>query len=184
MGYSVYYSGEISVTPPLTKEHAAIFMAFSRLEPTADTNPIFAAIAASPEPDLPGYGGLFDVSEDGALIVPEEDESRHGVRLWLRLMIDHLLGPLGYVLEGEIEWTADDLDDRGCIFVQGHLVEAIDDLIFNAGPSWSPHHFVDEYLKAKLQNLIESADDTRCSSGLTVVSVKEIEALRSLLQGL
>lgn len=88
MGYSVYYRGEITVTPPLTEQHAAALKAFSRLEPTADTNPIFAAITSSPEPDLPGYGGLIDVSEDGSLIVPEEDESRHGVRLWLRLMIE------------------------------------------------------------------------------------------------
>ncbi len=184
MGYSVYYRGEISVTPPLTKQHAATLRAFSRLELTADTNSIFAAIADSPEPDLPGYGGLIDVSEDGSLIVPEEDESRHGVRLWLRLMIEHFLGPLGYVLEGEIEWTADELDDRGNIFVRGNLVEAVDDLIVNAGPSWNPNHFVDDDLKATLRSLMDSADNVGCSSDLTVVSAKEVEALRIALQSL
>lgn len=184
MGYSVYYRGEISVTPPLTEEHAATLMALSKLEPSAYTDPIFAAIASSPEPDLPGYGGLLDVSGDGSRIVPEEDESRHGVRLWLRLMIEHFLGPLGYVLEGEIEWTADDLDDRGCIFVRGNRVEAMDDLIVNPGPSWSPNHYVDENLKGLLRDLVDSADDTGCSPDLTVVSAKEVEALRHALQGL
>src|ERR1700722_11287582 len=98
MGYYVYYTGEVSVTPPLSDEHAATLIALSRLERTDATNPIFAAIAASEEPDLPGYGGLLEVADEGDLIVPEEGESRHGVRLWLRLLIEHFLRPLGYVL--------------------------------------------------------------------------------------
>jgi len=98
MGYSVYYTGEVSVTPPLSKEHTATLMELSKSERTDATNPILAAISASAEPDLPGYGGLLEVAGEGSLIVPEEGESRHGVRLWLRLLIEHFFGPLGYVL--------------------------------------------------------------------------------------
>ena len=182
MGYSVYYTGEVSVTPPLSKEHTATLMELSKSERTDATNPILAAISASAEPDLPGYGGLLEVAGEGSLIVPEEGESRHGVRLWLRLLIEHFLGSLGYVLEGEIEWTGDDPEDRGCIFVSNNLVEAVDDLIANSGPSWSPNHYIDDSLKVRLRALVDSADDTGCSPDLTVVSAKEVEALRAALQ--
>jgi len=182
MGYSVYYTGEVSVAPPLSEEHTAAVMALSKFERTDTTNPILAAIAASAEPDLPGYGGLLEVAGEGSLIVPEEGESRHGVRLWLRLLIEHFLGSLGYVLEGVIEWAGDDPEDRGCIFVSNNLVEAVDDLIVNAGPSWSPSHYIDDGLKATLRVLVDSADNTGCSPDLTVVSAKEVEALTVALQ--
>ena len=32
MPYSVYYRGEITISPPLTEEHAAVVLAFSRKE--------------------------------------------------------------------------------------------------------------------------------------------------------
>jgi len=97
MGYYVYYSGEVCVSPPLREEDTAVVRAFVNLEPTEATQSIFAAIAASAEPDLPGYGGLLEVSEDRASLVPEEDESRHGVRLCLKLLIEHFLTPKGYM---------------------------------------------------------------------------------------
>ena len=84
MGYSVYYSGEIEIAPPLTEEHAEIVLDFSNHRRTEKTAPIFAAVAASAEPDLPGYSGLFELSEERDLILPDEFESSHGLRLWLR----------------------------------------------------------------------------------------------------
>lgn len=42
MGYSVYYSGEIEIAPPLTEEHAEIVLAFSKHQRTEKTAPIFA----------------------------------------------------------------------------------------------------------------------------------------------
>lgn len=84
MGYPVYYDGEIEIVPPLTEEHAAVARDFSKGDRTGLTEPIFAAIAASDEPDLPYFCGLYEVPEDRCLLVPEEDESRHGLATWLR----------------------------------------------------------------------------------------------------
>ena len=95
MGYSVYYSGEIEIAPPLTEEDAEIVLAFSNHQRTEKTAPIFAAVAASAEPDLPGYSGLFELSEERDLILPDEFESSHGLRLWLVLLIEHFLASFG-----------------------------------------------------------------------------------------
>lgn len=64
MGYPVYYDGEIAIAPPLTEEHAAIVRDFAKGDRTDLTEPIFAAIAASDEPDLPYSCGLYEVSDD------------------------------------------------------------------------------------------------------------------------
>jgi len=178
MGYSVYYHGEISITPPLSEDHAAIVLAVSNQEKTDEARAVFDAIAASTEPDLPAYGGLFSLSDDRALIEPEEDESRHGLRLCLRLLIEHFFKPPGYVLNGEISWDGDEPDDRGWIFVKDNQIEAVDDLIVNAGPSWSPEHYADPDLKEKIQGLVDSADSEGCSADLTVVSAASLDARR------
>jgi hypothetical protein len=155
--------------------------AFFNLEQTELTQSLFAAIAASEEPDLPWYGGLLDVSEDRASLVPEEGQSNHGVRLWLRLLVEHFLAPKGYVLNGEVLWEGDGFDDSGCIYVKDNQVEAVDDLIFNAGPSWALNHYADDGLKQAIRDLLESADNTGCSPDLTVVEAKHIETVRALL---
>jgi hypothetical protein len=177
----VYYNGEIAVTPALTESDAAVLRAVTNLERTDETKAFFAAVAASPEPDLPYHAGLLEISEDREFIVPEEDESRHGFRLWLKLVIEHYLAPRGYVLNGEVTWEGEDRDDSGTIFVKDNQVEAVDDLIFNAGPSWAPNHFADDQLKQAIRDLLESEDNTGCTDDLTVVEARHVETVRSLL---
>ena len=177
----VYYNGEIAVTPALTESDAAVLRAVTNLERTDETKAFFAAVAASPEPDLPYHAGLLEISEDREFIVPEEDESRHGFRLWLKLVIEHYLAPRGYVLNGEVTWEGEDRDDSGTIFVKDNQVEAVDDLIFNAGPSWAPNHFADDQLKQAVCDLLESEDNTGCTDDLTVVEARHVETVRVLL---
>jgi hypothetical protein len=184
MGYCVYYTGEIEIAPALTEEDAEIVLDFSNNRRTEKTAPIFAAVAASAEPDLPCYSGIFELSEERDLIVPDELESSHGLRLWLVLLIEHFLAPLGYVLDGEVTWAADEADDRGSIFVKNNAVECIDDLFVNQGPSWSPKHYCDHRLKTMIQELIDSADSTGCSPDLTVVESMAVDSLREALSRL
>lgn len=184
MSYNVYYRGEIQILPPLTKEHADVVLAFSKGERTQLTEAIYKSIADSPDPDLPGYSDLFELSEDRSLILPDEKESRHGLRLWLVLLIEHVLEPLAYVLNGEVSWTADEDDDRGTIYVKDNVVETIDDVIFNEGPSWAPEHYVNDRFKKVLRGLVDSADNTGCTPDLTVVSAKHVETIRQALMRL
>jgi len=184
MGYSVYYRGEIEIAPPLTEEDAEIVLDFSNHRRTAKTAPIFAAVAASAEPNLPGHSGLFELSEERDVIVPDEFESRHGLRLWVVLLIEHFLAPLGYILDGEVSWTADEADDRGTIFVKNNTVECVDDLFVNQGPSWSPKHYCDHWLKIVIRKLIDSADSAGCSPDLTVVASTAVDSLREVFSRL
>ena len=181
MPYSVYYRGEITIRPPLTEEHAAVVLAFSRKEYNDLTKPIFANIAATPGEDLPAYMDVFDISEDRTTILPDEDESTHGLRLCLMLLVEHFFAPLGYLLNGEVSWDADDVNDRGSIFVKDNLIEDVEDVIVNAGPSWSPDHHSDARLKQAIQDLVDSADNAGCSDDLTVVCAKYVEYLREAL---
>lgn len=41
---------------------------------------------------------------------------------WLEYLISHFFGPLGYVLNGEIEWQGEDYDDFGTICVTDNQV--------------------------------------------------------------
>jgi hypothetical protein len=181
VGYAVYYRGEIAIAPPLTEGHRAVALALSKRELNDQTQPIFDAIAASPEPDLPWHTDLFTIAEDGASILPDEDESRYGLRLWLELLVEHFFKPAGYVLNGEVHWTADELDDRGSIFVKDNLIEAVVDVVINPGPSWSPERFADKQLTDLVRELVESSDATGCSPDLTVVAAQSVEALRTAL---
>ena len=181
MGYPVYYSGEIEITPPLTEEHAAIVRAFAKGEHTERTESVFAAIAASPDPDLPFFSGLFEVSEDGARLFPEEDESRHGLGRWLALLIAHFLAPAGYILNGEIRWDSDEREDSGQYFIRENALEIVEDLHFNPGASWAPESFADRALTVAIQELLDSTANEGCSPDLTVVSAEAVEKLRSVL---
>lgn len=182
MGNPVYYSGCIEVRPPLSKEHASIVEDVINLRESEQAKPIFAAIRASDEPDLPYYGGQMYVSEDGSTIQVDEDEQRHGLRLWLVHLLTHFFTPHGYTLNGEIGWAApDDIEDRGSMYVKNNSAEAIDLLLFDAGPSWEPNHFADQGLKQAILDLLASADDTGCTSDLNVVSSEALSHLRELL---
>jgi hypothetical protein len=183
MGYSVYYCGEIDVTPSLTEEDAATFLEIVNDKRTDRTKDFFDRVAASPEAQIPYSVGLLELSEDRSQILPETDESRAGAGTWLRLVVEHFLAPKGYSVEGEITWNGDDAEDRGCIYAQGQKVEVVDDRIENPGPSWSQGAYVLP-LKEIVGKLIASADNTGYSPDLTVVAAADLEALKAISEGL
>jgi hypothetical protein len=184
MAYPVYYDGEIRVTPSLTESDAELFAAVVNLQRNSMTQPVFASIEGSPEPDLPYHGGLLEVTDDRSVITPEQDESRPGVGMWLTLLIKHFFQPRGYSLTGQITWDGSDAEDQGCIHIEDNQIDVVDDLILNPGPSWSPKAYASEKLKEAIRQLVDSADNTGCSPDLTVVSAEHIEALKALHQKL
>ncbi|RZU28934.1 hypothetical protein [Edaphobacter modestus] len=99
MADDVFYRGELNVTPPLTKRDAKVLGAVMNLQRTAQTKAVFKAIEGSPDPDLPYYGGLLEVSEDRSRLIPEEGESRHGLRLWLSHLLKHFFRTTGILVE-------------------------------------------------------------------------------------
>ena len=71
MGYGVYYDGDVAITPALTEGDAAVLRAAMKREETEETRELFAAIAASPEPDLPYHADLLEISEDRDRLFPQ-----------------------------------------------------------------------------------------------------------------
>lgn len=182
MGYPVFYSGDVDVQPSLSEAHARVVEDVVNMRETDETRPIFAAIKASPEPDLPGYGSQLVVSEDRSTLYPEEGESRHGLRLWLVLLLEHFFIPQGYILNGEINWDSpEDSEDRGTVYLQNNSLETTDIVFFDPGPSWNPNHYADDVLKAAIQSLLDSADATGCTPDLMVVASEPLIKVRELM---
>ncbi len=139
MGYTIYYDGELTVTPAMSESDAATFTTIVNLQTDDAAQLILDAIRRQKGAELPYYGELLSVSEDGTTLFPEEGESNVGVTDWLDLLLEHFFVPRGYALSGEIKWAArDDSEDRGVIYVEGGAVAAVEDVMQNHGPAWRP----------------------------------------------
>jgi hypothetical protein len=95
MGYSVYYNGEIDISPELSDEHATLLD-----EALTKSNPALLGITAEDGQGL--YHGCDWQLSGGRLSV--EGESRGEQDEWLRLLIVRFFQPNGYTLSGEVSW--------------------------------------------------------------------------------
>jgi hypothetical protein len=127
MGYSVYYTGEIAISPELDADHAAL------LDDALRTHALERlGITADDARDL--CCGCDWAYGDGCLSI--EGESRDGQEGWLRLLVARFFQPNGYTLSGEVSWDGDQSGDTGVIYVEGDRIEAVADTTTNRGPSW------------------------------------------------
>ena len=129
MGYSVYYNGEIDISPELSDEHATLLD-----EALTKSNPALLGITAEEGQGL--YHGCDWQLSGGRLSV--EGESRGEQDEWLRLLIVRFFQPKGHTLSGEVSWEGDQSGDTGVIHVNDNRVESVNDSITNVGPSWRP----------------------------------------------
>jgi len=126
---TVYYNGEIVISPELSDEHAMLLD-----EALTKSNPTLLGITAEEGQGL--YHGCDWQLSGGRLSV--EGESRGEQDEWLRLLIVGFFQPNGYTLSGEVSWEGDQSGDTGVIHVDDNRVESVSDSITNAGPSWRP----------------------------------------------
>lgn len=128
MGCSVYYTGEIAISPNLTEEHESL-LAHALPSKTE-------ALGISKEESSQIYYGCDRQLVDAKLSI--EGESRSDQEEWLRLLISRFFEPNGYNLSGEVSWSGDASGDTGVIYVDRNRVEAVHDISDNTGPSWNP----------------------------------------------
>ena len=124
MGYSVYYNGEIDISPALSDEHATLLD-----EALTKSNPALLGIRAEDGQGL--YHGCDWQLSGGRLSV--EGESRGEQDEWLRLLIVRFFQPNGYTLSGEVSWEGDQSGDTGVIHLDGNRVESVSDSINERG---------------------------------------------------
>lgn len=62
-------------------------------------------------------------TEDGWGLEWDGGEKFYNYVEWLQYLIDKVLGPKGYILNGEIEWGGEDREDMGKIYVKNNIIK-------------------------------------------------------------
>lgn len=75
-----------------------------------------------PPPTQPGLWCQWVPTEDGTMIVWDEGEKFYDYEDWLGYIIDKVLEPRGYVLNGLVEWQGEDPSDFGQIKVENNRI--------------------------------------------------------------
>lgn len=70
------------------------------------------------------YCGWAPRPDGGALQWNGDDNFAEYVS-WLEFLIEHFLGPWGYLANGRVHWQGDDADDLGSIFVRDNVVRSV-----------------------------------------------------------
>ena len=166
MGYDTNFSGTFSLDKPLTVAHKAYLAAFadtrrmkrdvSKVSLLPDPLRVNVGLPYGPEgcyhvggldsddvldhnkpPEgQPGLWCQWVPTEDGTGIEWDSGEKFYAYLVWIPYLIDHFLKPWGYVVNGKVEWSGDDDDDRGCIHVRNNVVKAVKARIVNEEPDW------------------------------------------------
>jgi hypothetical protein len=61
-------------------------------------------------------------TDDGCAIYWDGGEKFYEYVAWIKYLIDKVLAPRGYTLDGEVDWEGEDSDDRGMIVVRKNKV--------------------------------------------------------------
>lgn len=75
-------------------------------------------------------------NEDGSAIVWDGNEKFYNYVEWIEYLIEHFLGPWGYMLNGQVEWSGEENGDSGVIYIKDNKVKAVEDEIRREEPEW------------------------------------------------
>ena len=76
----------------------------------------------TPPPTQPGLWLCWEVTDDKQHIEWNKTEKFYSYVKWLVYLIDKILKPKGYNVNGEVKWRGDDFDDIGVIVVENNVV--------------------------------------------------------------
>jgi hypothetical protein len=71
----------------------------------------------------PGLWCQWVPNNDGTAIVWDEGEKFYEYVAWIEYIVEHFISRWGYVLNGEVNWTGEDSDDRGIIKITDNEVK-------------------------------------------------------------
>lgn len=76
-----------------------------------------------PPAGQPGLWCQWVINEETGCLEWDGGEKFYAYEEWLNYLIDNFFEPLGYVLNGDIEWQGEESDDLGTIHVVDNIVE-------------------------------------------------------------
>jgi len=142
MGYHIYFSGQVSVTPPLQDQDREvleyIFNSDEKKQDVFFEIPTLPAALADILRQDSYIGREFAVNNDGTLIEAQGEESSYDAdsmeQFWQQI-VQHVL--TNYSWNGQFDWDASSSNDgTGTLWICGKQLEAVSDVTSNPGPSW------------------------------------------------
>lgn len=110
-----------------------------------------------PPCDQPSLWCQWQLMEDRQTIEWDGGEKFYNYVEWMEYLVDKILEPQGYIVNGEINWQGEDSNDKGKLVVVNNEVEVRDALIFYVPQS--EHRrislMVENYLDNPLKEVID-----------------------------
>lgn len=141
MGYSTDFYGQFDITPALDDDTYTLLVGLSStrrmkrqgLDPKYGVdgefyfNPNYDDYGQerdesivdynNPPSTQPGLWCQWAPTDDRTTLVWDEGEKFYDYTEWLTYIVDRILAPKGYVVDGEVTWQGEDRDDNGKITV-------------------------------------------------------------------
>ncbi|MGR3303649.1 MAG: hypothetical protein ACUZ8I_14285 [Candidatus Scalindua sp.] len=150
MGYSTDFTGEFTIDKPVDDDTYRLLkglattrrMKRSGLEEELgkDGEFYFEDVEDFGQSQTPKYGEIVDfnkppetqpslwlhwlIQEDRQTIIWDEGEKFYHYTRWIEYLIDRILKPRGYIVNGKVEWNGDEHGDFGLVDVKDNVVTA------------------------------------------------------------
>ena len=109
MGYTTDFDGKFEFNKPLDLETYRI------LEELAEER--------HDDGDFPSYYCQWIPTKDGKYLEWDENEKFYNYIQWLEYIIENILKPKGYILNGEVTWEGEESPDFGKIIIKNNVIE-------------------------------------------------------------
>ena len=144
MGYSTDFSGEFEINRPVDYETGKLLNGLNQTRRMArDVDDKYGTEGEfyvegkgymgqdrddtiidynRPPKTQPSLWCQWELTEDGKYIRWDGGEKFNEYIEWIEYIIEKILDPKGYILNGEVEWFGENYDDRGLIIVKDNVV--------------------------------------------------------------
>jgi hypothetical protein len=144
MGYTTDFEGSFNITPVLSQKDNEFLTKFSETRRMArNVGPEYGIEGEfyvdgtgwagqdsdknvinynKPPSTQPGLWCQWVPTDDGSELVWDGSEKFYNYVEWLQYLIDKILAPRGYTLNGECQWFGEERDDVGVIIVKNNKV--------------------------------------------------------------
>lgn len=110
-----------------------------------------------PPKTQPGLWCQWSICEDRTTICWDGGEKFYEYTEWIRYLIDKILKPRGYTVNGNVRWQGEEPEDSGIICIEGNNVTEKKAVTYylSDDDARRVRKFIDEYLNHPLKELID-----------------------------